>query len=331
MRKFLAAILAGIMTVSLAACGNDGGTSSSSGSAGTSKNQESGSAGQKTIGIILKTLNSEYWRAMQAGIKQAEEDFGVRIVLQGPASETAFDEQLNMIETMLSAGEVDALILAPLQPDTAANAVANASIPVLAVDTNFEAPNLVSYVGISNESATYAGGKHAVENIGEGARVAILAGVQGDLTSEDRIKGWTAGVEEAGGEVIAVQYTDAATDRAVSAMEGILQMFARGEIDAVLCHSDDVAMGVANAIIQADRTEILVYGFGGISGAQPVKDGILTATVDIGPYMMGYTAVQKAIDAIEGKDVEPFIDAGATILDKNNIDEFLGRLKEWTN
>jgi ribose transport system substrate-binding protein len=299
----------------------------------TKSGTETGSgegSGQKTIGIVLKTLNSEYWSCVKAGILQAEKDFGVKVILQGPASETSFDEWQSMVETMLSAGEVQALVLSPLQPDTAAKVVANATIPVLAVDTTFVSPKLLSYVGISNENATYAGGKYVGEKIGAGSKVAILAGVQGDLTSEDRIKGWRRGIEETGGSVLTVQYTDAATDKAVAVMEGLIQMYPQGTINAVVCHSDDVAMGAANAITQANRKDISVCGFGGISGAQPVKSGILTASVDIGPYVMGYTVVQKAIDAIDGKPVESFIDAGATILDQSNIDEFLVKLAEWT-
>jgi ribose transport system substrate-binding protein len=235
-----------------------------------------------------------------------------------------------MVETMLSTGEVQAIVLSPLQPETTTKIVANAAIPVLAVDTTFVSPKLLSYVGISNENSTYAGGKYVAEKLGAGCKVAILAGVQGDLTSEDRIKGWRRGIEEAGGTIISVQYTDAATDKAVAVMEGLIQMYPLGDINAVVCHSDDVAMGAANAITQANRKDISVCGFGGISGAKPVKDGILMASVDIGPYTMGYTVVQKAMDAIDGKPVEAFVDAGVTVLDTNNIDEFLVKLAEWT-
>jgi ribose transport system substrate-binding protein len=300
------------------------------GSCSRSRGDSTSGMTQKTIGIVLKTLNSEYWSCVKAGIQQAEKDFGVKVILQGPASETAFDEWLSMVETMLSAGEIQALVLAPLQPDTAAKVVANASIPILAVDTTFVSPKLLSYVGISNENATYAGGKYVGEKMGANCKVAILAGVQGDLTSEDRIKGWRKGIEEAGGSIINVQYTDAATDKAVAVMEGLMQMYPQGAINAVVCHSDDVAMGAANAIAQAKRSDISVCGFGGISGALPVKNRTLMASVDIGPYVMGYTVVQKAIDAIDGKQVEPFIDAGASILDQNNIDDFLVKLAEWT-
>lgn len=330
LKQWIAAILAGGALFSLAACGGGtaSGTDADGGAAATSGDTADGGE-KRTVGIVLKTLNSEYWNCMAAGIEQAKQDFGCDVVLQGPASETSYDEQLSMIETMMSSG-IEAIVIAPLQPDTAAQQVANASIPVLAVDTTFNSDNLQSYIGVSNENAAAEGGKYIAEKIGAGCKVVILGGVQSDLTSEDRIKGWTQGVESAGGSILATQYTDAATDKAVTAMEAFLLQYPKGEIDAVVCHSDDVAMGAANAIAQAGRDEIQVVGFGGISGAKPVKAGTLTATVDIGPYEMGYTAVQKALEAIDGKPVDAFIDTGATVIDAENVDEYLVKLDEWT-
>lgn len=285
----------------------------------------------KTISVILKTLNSEYWGAVAAGIRQAEADLGCKVLLQGPPSESSYDEQLNMIETTLSSSESDALVLAPLQPDSAANAVKNATIPILSVDTTFESEKLISYIGVSNEQAAEAGGKYIAEKLGGSGNVVILAGVQGDTTSEDRIVGWTKGLEAGGCTVLDMQYTDAVADKAVISIEGLMQQYP-DQIDAVVTHSDDVAMGASTAIESAGKSdEIIVCGFGGISGANPVKEGILTATVDIGPYVMGYDCVARALDVINGKEIEDFYPSEASIIDADNVDEFLLKLAEWTN
>lgn len=327
-KKLSTAILAGTLAFSLAACG--GAPSKPAGTSDPGAEQPGTNGQQKVVSVILKTLNSEYWSAVAAGIKQAETDLGCKVLLQGPPSETSYDEQYNMIETTLSSADVDALVLAPLQPDAAANAVAGASIPILAVDTTFTSDKLLSYVGVSNEDAAAAGGKYMAEKLGGSGNVVILAGAEGDTTSEDRIKGWTRGLEEGGCTVISMQYTDAATDKAVTAMEGLMQQFPDG-IDAVVTHSDDVAMGAANAISQAGKKDrIKVCGFGGISGSQPVKNGILDATVDIGPYNMGYDCVARALDAIEGKPIETFYGSEATVIDAANVDDFLAKLAEWT-
>ena len=234
-----------------------------------------------------------------------------------------------MIETTLGSSDAEALVLAPLQPDVATTAVANADIPILAVDTTFSSDKLVSYVGVSNEDAAKAGGAYIAEKLGGKGNVVILAGVQGDTTSEDRVKGWTEGIEAGGCKVLDMQYTDAVADKAVTTLEGLMQQYP-DQIDAVVCHSDDVAMGAAQAIqSMGKQDDVMICGFGGISGATPVKEGSITATVDIGAYQMGYDCVARALDAVEGKSIDSFYPSDPTIIDSDNVDDFLAKLAEW--
>ena len=323
-KRLLAMLLVGAMAVAMTAC-----SSANTDTQGNEPSEEQNTTAgeQHTITVILKTLNSAYWNAVSAGIRQAEADLGCKVNLQGPPSETSYDEQINMIETTLADPDVEALVLAPLQPDAAAT-VANAQIPILAVDTTFESDKLISYVGISNEEAAAAGGKYVAEQLGGKGNVVILAGVQGDTTSEDRIKGWTKGLEEGGCTVLETQYTDAVADKAVDVVSGMSQQYP-DQIDAFVCHSDDVAVGATHAVEMMGK-DILVCGFGGISGAEPVKNGQLTATVDIGPYDMGYNCVVRAIDAVEGKQIDAFYGSEPKVIDSSNIDDFMVKLAEWS-
>lgn len=325
-KKILAMLMASAMALTMTACG---GSASQSGSDSTADTGSDAAGGNHKISVILKTLNSEYWQAVSAGINQAADDLGVTVDLQGPPSETSYDEQLNMIETTLGSSDAEALVLAPLQPYVATTAVANATIPVLSVDTTFTSDKLVSYVGVSNEDAAKSGGEYVAEKLGGTGNVVILAGVQGDTTSEDRVKGWTEGIEAGGCTVLDMQYTDAVADKAVTTLEGLMQQYP-DQIDAVVCHSDDVAMGAAQALqSMGKQDDVVVCGFGGISGATPVKEGSITATVDIGAYQMGYDCVARALDAIEGKTIDSFYPSDPTIIDSSNVDDFLAKLAEW--
>lgn len=325
-KKILAMLMASAMALTMTACG---GSASQSGSDSTADTGSDAAGGNHKISVILKTLNSEYWQAVSAGINQAADDLGVTVDLQSPPSETSYDEQLNMIETTLGSSDAEALVLAPLQPDVATTAVANATIPVLSVDTTFTSDKLVSYVGVSNEDAAKSGGEYVAEKLGGTGNVVILAGVQGDTTSEDRVKGWTEGIEAGGCTVLDMQYTDAVADKAVTTLEGLMQQYP-DQIDAVVCHSDDVAMGAAQALqSMGKQDDVVVCGFGGISGATPVKEGSITATVDIGAYQMGYDCVARALDAIEGKTIDSFYPSDPTIIDSSNVDDFLAKLAEW--
>ena len=69
----------------------------------------------------------------------------------------------NMIETDLSSGTYDGIVISPLQSDTAAQLVSGTKLPIVAIDTNFTAPEVKSFVGTGNEAAAKKGGEAAVE------------------------------------------------------------------------------------------------------------------------------------------------------------------------
>ena len=122
---------------------------------------------------MLKTTSSEYWSYVIAGIEQAEKDLGnVEVDVRGANSDTDFDGQLNMVETIVNADMCEAIAIAPLQADQIANALTGAKIPVLAIDTNFDQAE--TFIGTAHEDAAYQGGKYVAEKIGKGGKVVIL-------------------------------------------------------------------------------------------------------------------------------------------------------------
>ena len=140
------------------------GCGSSSSSASTDgDNAASASTENPHITVVLKTLASEYWAYVAKGCEQAGKDLGAEVDVQGATSETAYDEQLSMIETVLNASGTDAMVVAPLQSETVATQIANAEIPIIAIDTNVESDKVLSFVGFDNEAMASMGGEAAVE------------------------------------------------------------------------------------------------------------------------------------------------------------------------
>lgn len=320
-KNAFAMLLAGVMTLSMTGCGGKAASDQPAPDASAPQTQ---SSEKYNVGVILKTTSSEYWSYVIAGIKAAEADLGnVTVDVKGATSDTAFDEQQNMVETVVSAGTTQALAIAPLQAGQIANALKNATIPILAVDTNFDQAS--TFIGTAHEDAAYKGGEYVAQQIGKGGKVAVLANIQGEPTSESRVKGYTDALTAGGCEIIATQYTDGVGDKAVTAMEGLLQTYP--EIDAVVCCADDVALGAARAIKSAGRDGILVCGFDGISsGVQAVVDGDIACTVAQDPYNMGYQCVVSLVDALEGKTLPAFIDTGCKVITSDNAADYLAKL-----
>lgn len=298
-------------------------------SMGASESTTGGStAGDDTVkvGVILKTLSSEYWSYVAAGVKAAGDELGVEVQLQGPASETAYDEQNNMIETMLADDSLDALVISPLQPDSVVSVLGSTEKPILFVDTDAPYENKVSYIGTGNEVAAEAGGEVAAQMAGEGSTAAWIGGVQGNTTSDEREAGFIKGLASGGVEVTVKQYADGLADKAASVMENLL--VSNPELKVVVANNDEMAAGAARAA-QAAGKDLIIFGFDGIqAGVQNVIDGSVAGTVAQDPYGMGYKAVEAAVAAAKGETVESFIDTGSTVITKDNAEDYLATLRE---
>lgn len=324
-KKLLAMTLASAMLASaLAGCG---GSSASTDNGGSSA--DSGDA--YNISVIVKLTDGHFNKVMAGAKAYADEHDNVNVDIQSP---TSYDEQVNMIETSLGNPGIDALVLAPLQSDSASTLVANTDKVVIALDTDFTSDKKLAFVGTGNKDAAKSGGTAAVEaakaNGVDKPTVLIVTGVQGDETHEARLAGYKEGVEEAGGEVVEVQYCDGLAEKAATAMESVMQMYPDG-IDIVLSSNDDMAMSVVKIIKDsgnAKYADTIVCGFdGNTSAISAIKDGALGMDVAQLGYDMGYKAVEAAVKALEGEKIDSFIDSGAKIVDSANCDEYIDDMK----
>ena len=332
-KRVLAMLLAGAMALSMTACGggNSASTDGSSNDGGASA-----SGGSYKVSVILKTLAAEYWQYVKSGAEDyaSEHSDKVTVEVKGPSSETAFDEMQNMIETDLSSGSYDGVIISPLQSDTAAQLVSGTKLAIVAIDTNFTAPEVKSFVGTGNEAAAKKGGEAAVEAAKAAGWTDIkcieIAGVQGDQTNTARMNGYKAGVEEAGGTFLSdeVQYADATADRATTAMEAIMQTHPEG-IAIICANNDDMAMAAARAAQGHDAYKNTIFiGFNGDRAAcEAILAGQMTMSVAQMAYEMGYKAVETMVQVLDGETVDEFVDSGSDVVTPDNAQERLDTLK----
>lgn len=330
-KRLMAMLMAGVMATTLTACGgsSSGGDRSASSSGSTGADN-----GDIKISFIMKTLASEHWQFMKAGAEAASEDLGVTVDIKGPPSETSYDEQQNQIETDLAA-DYDAYCIAPLQSDLVANLISGQTTPIIAVDTNIDAPEVISFVGTGNEAAAKAGAEAAVKLAKEAGWAEVncieIAGVQGDATNTARMTGYQKGIEESGGTFLAdeTQYADAVADKAVNAMEAIMQTHPEGV--AIICaNNDDMAVAAARTAQESGNENYkntIFLGFDGqITACESILNGQLTLTAAQQAYDMGYLAVETALKAAKGEEVDEVVDSGTEIVTKDNAQERIDRL-----
>lgn len=341
-RKVVSIALTAAIAVSMAGCGSASGSSqaesaaSSAGSSTASVASGSVTGGESIkISMIVKTNDEHFMRVKAGADAYCEEHPNVSVDYMAPTSQTAYDEQNNAIETALSTADYDGYVFAPIQADSCATLCENATKPIVAVDTDFESDKKLSFIGTGNENATKEGAKAAVEKVKNNGvdkpTAAIITGTQGDPTHDARLKGYQEGVEEAGGEVVDVQYTDMSPDQAALAMEGLMQKYPDG-IDIVFSTADVFAMAASKVISDANSdtfNKTLQCGFDGTNAStNAIKDGTMQMDIAQNGYDMGYEAVEAVCNAIDGQQLEEFIDSGYTLVDEDTVDDYIQKLKD---
>ncbi|MDO4173538.1 MAG: sugar ABC transporter substrate-binding protein [Eubacteriales bacterium] len=332
-KRLISMTLAGVMCAGmLAGCGD----SSSDNSSAASGSGSTGSSGDAyKVCVIVKLTDGHFNKVIAGAEAYAEEHDNVTVDIQSPTSATAYDEQNNMIETTLGSPTYDAVVIAPQQSAAAATKVASTDKVIVALDTDFDSDKKSTFVGTGNFDAAKAGGTAAAEAAKEAGiehpTAVILTGVQGDETHDTRLEGYTEGIEEAGGEVVEVQYCDALADKAANAMEAIIQKYPDG-IDIILNTCDDMAVAAVK-VIQDSGSEIyansIVCGFDGNQAAiELIEEGKLAMDVAQLGYDMGYKAVEAAVNVLEGNEVDTFIDSGSQVVSSENIDDYIDDMKD---
>src|ERR671933_44624 len=118
--------------------------SSSGGGAG-------GAAAGKRVDVIIKASDSSFWQTMLAGAKKAGADYGIKVGLFGPTSETDVNQQVQLVENSISRG-VDAIVLASNSSDARNSAIKRArqaGIKVVTADTQVTTAN-EGFIGTDN-------------------------------------------------------------------------------------------------------------------------------------------------------------------------------------
>ena len=327
MKKIFALILALVMALSLVACGG-GDTKTEEPTTDDQQTEEPVSTGDIEIAVVLKTLASEYWGYVKAGCDAAAADLGVKVTVVGPGAESEIEQQVAMIEQQLAS--CDAIVVAPNDAGAAAaalQAAIDAGTPVLSVDTNVGIAGQTSFVGTSNVDAAYEGGIWAIDQVGTDAKAVVIYGQEGDNTSNMRREGYEKACSEKGVEVLSALSGQNTTDGATKTMEDLLNAYP-DQIDIVLCHNDDTAIGAMNACKSAGVSDITIVGFDGNASAVDLilAGELVKATVAQQPYEMGYQAVEAALKAINGESVDEVINAPVQVVTAENGQAYLDNL-----
>ena len=306
MKKVFAILLTVAMTLSLTACrividGEEGASSAV---------KVDGS-----IGLAVSTQNNPFFVTLVEGAQAQADKLGVKLQVTDAGDDAA--KQTTDIETLVSSG-ISVLIVNPVDSDAVAGAVKAAmakGVRVISVDRAVNGVDIDCAIASDNVAGAAMATQYIVDTLGAGAVVAELQGVTGASAAIDRSAGFHQ-VADAQLKVVASQTANFDRSQGMSVMENMLQ--ANGDIQAVFAANDEMALGALEAISGAGKN-ILVVGFDATDDAiDAVKAGRMGGTVAQQPELLGATAVENAVNLMDGKTIEKNIPVEVTLVTKDN-------------
>ena len=147
----------------------------------------------------------------------------------------------------------------------------------------------------------------------EGIKVAELQGTSGASAAIDRSEGFHK-VADSKLNVVASQTANFNRTEGMSVLENMPQV--DGDIKAVYAANDEMALGAVEAMSGAGKN-VLVVGFDATDDAiAAVKAGRMAATVAQQPELIGSTAVENAVNLINGVSIPSSIPVEVTLITK---------------
>lgn len=258
------------------------------------------------IGFGVPVLANPFWKANADFAENMATDLGMDYLIGDANSQE--DQQVKAIEDLIAQG-VDGLILAPVSQAVGPKLLElaeEAGVLVVFAERNpgfkpdeYDGDIYVGFVGVDNK----AGGRLGAEALAEAGvtKALAIAGAQGNSVVEARVEGFKEVAAEKGIEVLQIEYGQELREDGLKTMENFLAAFPAGEFDGVWCFNDDTALGVIEALRQADALEgVSVTGLDATEpGVAAIMAGEMLAAPG-GQFIDGGLAAIMLFDALNG-------------------------------
>ena len=264
------------------------------------------------------------WHAEQAEkrIEATYPNIDVIVVSANGAS-----EQANDLEDLVSVQNIDALVVLPFESDpltVPVQQVKEAGKFVTVVDRGLSLPGIEDvYVAGNNPELGRVSGEYIRKRLDDEGKIVILRGIPTTVDTE-RVDAFIESIEGSNIEVLDMKHANWNRDDGYEVMQDFLSRFP--EIDAVWAQDDDIALGVIEAVKQADRTdEMFIVGGAGMKDIiKRVMDGDELTPIDVlyPPAMIATAMELTALKFTSSIPVEGRYILGATVVTEENAKNF---------
>jgi simple sugar transport system substrate-binding protein len=308
----------GALSLALAACGGSSAGQQPSGAAGPSA-----AAGAVKVAFITK-FPVAFFTAMEDAAKSyAGQNSGIEVSYFSCKTPSDVACQTAQIEDAV-AKKFQAIVITPMGPEVvpAMTAAADKGLKVVLVDNNLDAfTKRTAVAATDNVKGGQAAGAYLKTVLKPGDSIGLMEGVRGVPALDARIQGVKDALTSAGVKVViggAETQCDAAKGATVA--EDLLTR--EPNLTAIYSACDDPAIAAAKVAKQKGKA-LVVMGYDGLpDAAKAIEAGDMRATIAQFPGKMATLGLEAAVNAVQGKTVEPFIDTGTALVTKDNAAQF---------
>ncbi|MEP7037158.1 MAG: substrate-binding domain-containing protein [Acidobacteriota bacterium] len=274
-------------------------------------NNSANKAAKKRIGVTLLTREDDFYRILEAGLREAAEKNNFELIVQ--SGDKDLSKQKSQIDNFL-VQKADAIILSPTDTKGIAPAIerANAAnVPVFTADITAGGGIIVSHIASDNT----AGGRLAAEYI---AKVGIIGQpeVQSVVDRETGFKEELAKYPNI--EIVPTLNGGGVRDRSLKVADDMLQ--SNPDLKAIFAINDETGLGALSSAEARGKTDLIIVGYDAAPEAVAAirRGSALKADVAQQPREIGAKTIEAIVKYFKGEPSDAKISVPVKIVDANN-------------
>lgn len=243
-------------------------------------------AQEYTIGVSIPAATHGWTGGVNYHAEEAKKrleelypDIEITISTAGTAG-----EQANDLEDLVSLRNIDALVVLPFESGPLTDPVRrvkDSGVFVTVVDRGLNQEGIEDlYVAGNNHELGRVSGEYIRERLDGEGDIVVLRGIP-TVIDDERVEGFQEAIEGSDVNILDMQHANWNRDDGFEVMQDYLSRF--DNIDAVWAQDDDIALGVIEAVRQADRKdELFIVGGAGMKDIiKRVMEGDELVPVDV--------------------------------------------------
>lgn len=276
---------------------------------------------QRTIGVVLKAMDSEHWLSVRSDMTEAAQKNNMRLIVITAENETAFAEQNKIIGDLLDNG-IDALIVSPTNINRTkefVDAAREKNIPVFSIDEEIDG---IIYIGSNNYLIGEMAAAFMEKNLPEGAEVSVISGSANQNAHIQRTAGFVDYIEK--NSSLRIGTTMAAETQYRQAMNQAEKLFReRPNTRGIFVTSAIMTLGVIEATEKIFQSVRIVGVDTQNDAVMAVKSGSIDALISQDGHESGRLAIEVVAAYLNNQPTQKYNFISNELITAENAEHFL--------